>query len=167
MKIRMCEFLMYRNPLISAPPETPTSLTVKSGCNNHRPHVEWRVGESNEDIMKYVAMEFSSTYPDDINTWYKAGIVQGESANQFEFGSRLTPMTVPGNAEIRFRVIAVNQVGASTPSAPSPGSLCVTPPKRPSTNPQNVTLVAKSASQADVMWNVSNGHDFSFIIAFL
>ena len=141
--------------LVIAAPDSPTSLTLPVSCANYRPTVEWRVGEANNDPMKFVKVEYSSDYPDDTNIWYEAGIVKGESANQFEFGSSLNPVVLPGNAAIKFRATAVNQVGASLPSKPSLSSLCVTAPKRPSTNPENLTLVVKNRQDSDIVWSVS------------
>ncbi|XP_065067285.1 fibronectin type III domain-containing protein-like isoform X2 [Rhopilema esculentum] len=138
---------------VSAAPDSPTSLTLPVSCANYRPTVEWRVGEANNDPMKFVKVEYSSDYPDDTNIWYEAGIVKGESANQFQFGSSLNPVVLPGNAAIKFRATAVNQVGASQPSKPSLSSLCVTASKQPSTNPENLTLVVKNRQDSDIVWS--------------
>ncbi len=93
------------------------------------PTLTWVVGEANGDTMKFVIVEYTSEYVDDANTWYVAGKSEGESANQFVFGTGPRTMVLPGNAAIKFRVTAVNLVGSSTPSKPTLGSLCVTPPK--------------------------------------
>lgn len=105
--------------------------------------------------MKYVVVEYTSDFIDDINTWYTAGKVLGESVNQFEFGSSLTPITLPGNSRIKFRATAVNQVGPSIVSLATKPMLCITPPKRPSNNPVNVSLVLINAGESDIVWGVS------------
>ncbi len=113
-----------------APPETPLSVKVVGGCTNYKPTITWIVGEANQDTMKYVEVEYTSEYPDDANTWYVAGKSFGESANQFEFGTTDNPLVLPGNAAIKFRATAYNQVGASGPSLTTKFIDCRTPPKR-------------------------------------
>ena len=139
----------------SAEPDAPTSITFVRDCSNFRPHLQWRVGEANNDPMKFVKVEYTSDYPDDANTWYVAGEVMGESVNQFEFGSILTPITLPGNARIKFRATAVNQVGPSKLSRATDPLLCITPPKRPSNNPVNVSLVVLNVGESNIVWGVS------------
>lgn len=140
---------------LPAQPESPTSLKLLTDCSNFKPHLEWRVGEANNDPMKYVTVEYTSDYPDDFGIWYTAGDVLGESVNKFQFGSSLTPITLPGNARIKFRATAVNQVGPSTLSPETDPALCITPAKRPSNNPVNVSLVVVGPADSDIVWGVS------------
>ena len=138
-----------RLTFLLAPPDAPTSLKFMTDCTNYKPLLQWRVGESNNDFMRFVTVEYKSEYPDDVNTWYVAGSVDGESVNQYQFKN------IPGNARLMFRATAYNQVGASLPSLPTAASLCVTLPKRPENNPVNVSLVVVSASESDIVWGVS------------
>eukprot|EP00794_Sanderia_malayensis_P005991 gene5991-6687_t len=138
---------------VSAPPETPLSIRVAS-CQNFRPLLTWTVTEANRDTMKYVQVEYTSTYHDDANTWYVAGQSFGESANQFQFGGPRSPAVLPGFATIKLRVVAYNQVGGSLPSVPTPQSTCTTPAKRPSKNPTNVRFGNMTTKGSlTIQWN--------------
>ena len=117
--------------------------------------MEWRVGEANNDAMKSVKVEYTSDYPDDANIWYTAGSVFGESVNQYQFTN------IPGNARLKFRATAYNQVGASLVSLPTDPLLCITPPKRPENNPVNVSLVVVGPSDSTIVWGVGRSMNLS------
>lgn len=128
---------------IAGAPFPPTNLMLSSDCQNRNTTLSWVTGESNNASILYFLIERKSQYADDF--WQVIANVTNPNATSHPL------VKLAGNADLAFRIRAVNRFGPSRPSEPT-GSFCRTIQAVPEKWPDNFRGVPGKAEELTIAW---------------
>ncbi|XP_068713129.1 fibronectin type III domain-containing protein-like [Montipora foliosa] len=104
---------------IAGAPYPPYNLKLSSDCQNRNTTLTWVTGESNQAPITHFLVERKSTHPDHDDFWQVIASVTKPNATSYAL------VKMAGDADLAFRVRAVNGFGSSRPSKPT-SSVCRT-----------------------------------------
>ncbi|XP_068757845.1 fibronectin type III domain-containing protein-like [Montipora capricornis] len=128
---------------IAGAPYPPYNLKLCSDCQNRNTTLTWVTGGANQAPITYFLVERKSTYADDF--WQVIANVTKPNANSYAL------VKMAGNADLAFRVRAVNGFGPSRSSKPT-SSVCRTDAAAPDKWPDNFRGIPGKAEQLDIGW---------------
>lgn len=128
---------------IAGAPYPPYNLKLSSDCKNRNSTLTWVTGESNKAPITHFLVERKSTYADDF--WQVIANVTKPNATSYAL------VNMAGDADLAFRVRAVNGFGPSRPSKPT-SSVCRTDAAAPDKWPDNFRGIPGKAEKLDIGW---------------
>ncbi|KAL9959422.1 hypothetical protein ACROYT_G032745 [Oculina patagonica] len=128
--------------IVKGPPDPPTNVNTNHGnTRGEFVNVTWTLGKSNKSPIKKVIIEHTTQFAP---TAWKV------IAEETEPEKGWTQIALSPWVHYTFRVVAVNVVGNSIPSAPSPSFQA--PAAAPSKYPSNLRGVGTSPSTLKITW---------------
>ncbi|XP_068713298.1 fibronectin type III domain-containing protein-like [Montipora foliosa] len=128
---------------IAGAPYPPYNLKLSSDCQNRNTTLTWVTGGANQAPITHFLVERKSAYADDF--WQVIANVTKHYATSYAL------VKMAGNADLAFRVRAVNGFGPSRPSKPT-SSVCRTDAAAPEKWPDNFWGIPGKAEQLDIGW---------------
>ncbi|XP_031566380.1 fibronectin type III domain-containing protein-like [Actinia tenebrosa] len=127
---------------ISGVPFPPSDLTI-TGCYSRTTTITWKKGQDNDAPITHFVVEQESTYfPEE---WHV--IVNITDPTKTSYTLQLTAW-----ANLTFRMRAINKIGPSRASMPTPKGQCVTSVFRPLMFPKNFRGLPGKANELDIAW---------------
>lgn len=141
---------------VRAKPESPSSVKVR--CETYQATITWTPGSDNNAPIQYFIIQYNTTFEKD--QWYFGAEV--------DLNTNQKTIIMSPYANYTFRVLAINKIGESEPSAHTT-DVCQTPSTTPFQQPGNVHTRGDEKGKLLIEWTpmrplMHNGRDFRYII---
>ncbi|KAL9967619.1 hypothetical protein ACROYT_G025889 [Oculina patagonica] len=127
---------------VLAVPYTPSNLKITDTCHNRTTTLSWITMASDATIMYFLVEQESNHEPNIFKLIF----------NVTDPNATSVILNLTGWATLRFRVIAVTNLGLRFPSFPTEAGICITSPVVPDKFPDNLKGVPTKSEDLNITW---------------